>query len=207
MGELTGNIRIYFVIALSLAFLFFAIAFRKSENPTARFLVRISTVTFIAIVVVFGILRPFVLGTAIIPSDSMSPTLHEGDQVIVNKIIYKYTEPAYGDVIVFKAPPRISSGKEGDDYIKRIVGLPGDLLEIKDHTLYRNGEPVDEPFIKEPMKDAMWPRIVPNGKIFVMGDNRNNSFDSRDWGPFDQNLIIGRVKMIIWPPNRRELIQ
>ena len=123
-----------------------------------------------------------------IQGSSMEPTYHQGNVVIVEKIFYKMGKPSYNDIIV------VDSHIENKNYIKRVVGLGGDHLEIKDGTLYRNGNLVQEKFLTQPMVDSDMVVDIPKGKIFVMGDNRNNSSDSRQLGYFDAKKdIIGKV--------------
>ena len=131
-----------------------------------------------------------------VESVSMQPTLFAGDMVIVNKLAYRFNNsPHRGDVIVFKYPP----DPESIPYIKRIVGLPGDQVHIANGKVYINGQLIDEPYLKvSTNRGGDW--TVPDRQLFVMGDNRNNSRDSRAWGfvPFEN--IIGRAELIYLPP-------
>jgi signal peptidase I len=131
-----------------------------------------------------------------VESISMQPTLYAGDMVIVNKLAYRFNNsPHRGDVIVFKYPP----DPESIPYIKRVVGLPGDQVHIADGKVYINGQLIDEPYLKvSTNRGGDW--TVPDKQLFVMGDNRNNSRDSRAWGfvPFEN--IIGRAELIYLPP-------
>jgi signal peptidase I len=131
-----------------------------------------------------------------VESISMQPTLYPGDYVIVNKLAYRlYTSPHRGDVIVFKYPPN----PESIPYIKRIIGLPGDQVHIADGKIYINGELMLEPYLKVTTnRGGDW--TVPAGQIFVMGDNRNNSSDSRAWGFVPLENIIGRAELVYLPP-------
>jgi signal peptidase I len=131
-----------------------------------------------------------------VESISMQPTLYPGDYVIVNKLAYRFSHnPDRGDVIVFRYPPN----PEAIPYIKRIIGLPGDKIHITDGKVYVNGQLVVEPYlVVSTNRGGDW--TVPDGQLFVMGDNRNNSSDSRSWGfvPFEN--IIGRAELIYLPP-------
>jgi signal peptidase I len=131
-----------------------------------------------------------------IESISMQPTLYPGDYVIVNKLAYRYNNtPRRGDVILFKYPPN----PEQIPYLKRIIGLPGDQVHIADGEVYINGELMLEPYVKVTTnRGGDW--TVPAGQYFVLGDNRNNSSDSRSWGFVPYENIIGRLELVYLPP-------
>jgi signal peptidase I len=131
-----------------------------------------------------------------VESISMQPTLYPGDYVIVNKLAYHFKHsPDRGDVIVFRYPPN----PEAIPYIKRVIGLPGDQIHIADGKIYVNGELVIEPYlVVTTNRGGDW--SVPEGQLFVMGDNRNNSSDSRSWGFVPLENIIGRAELIYLPP-------
>jgi signal peptidase I len=131
-----------------------------------------------------------------VESISMQPTLYPGDYVIVNKLAYRFKgTPNRGDVIVFRYPPN----PEAIPYIKRVIGLPGDQIHIADGKVYVNGQAVVEPYlVVTTNRGGDW--TVPAGQIFVMGDNRNNSSDSRSWGFVPLENIIGRAEVIYLPP-------
>jgi signal peptidase I len=131
-----------------------------------------------------------------VESISMQPTLYPGDYVIVNKLAYRLKgNPDRGDVIVFRYPPN----PEAIPYIKRVIGLPGDQIHIADGKVYVNGQAVVEPYlVVTTNRGGDW--TVPAGQIFVMGDNRNNSSDSRSWGFVPLENIIGRAELIYLPP-------
>jgi len=136
-----------------------------------------------------------------IESISMQPTLYAGNFVIVNKIAYLLNSPGRGDIIVFKYP----LDPNGEPYIKRIIGLPGDSVRITGGTVYVNEQPMNEPYISAPPKDeAKW--TVPPDSLFVMGDNRPNSSDSRKWGMVPFKNIIGKAEVVYWPPSRWQLL-
>ena len=131
-----------------------------------------------------------------VESISMQPTLYPGDYVIVNKLAYRFNhQPERGDVIVFRYPPN----PEAIPYIKRIIGLQGDKIHIADGKVYVNGQLVVEPYlVVSTNRGGDW--TVPDGQLFVMGDNRNNSSDSRSWGFVPLENIIGRAELIYLPP-------
>ena len=125
---------------------------------------------------------------------SMQPTLQSGEFVIVNKLAYMFGEPATGDVIVFHFP------RDPDqEYIKRVIGLPGDRIEIKGGEVFLNGQPLSEEYIAaSPVYESVWD--VPSDSLFVLGDNRNNSSDSHNWGPVPMDFVIGKATFVYWPP-------
>ncbi len=139
-----------------------------------------------------------------IPSGAMAPTLMTGDQIWVNKYIYDIREPEVAEVVVFEAPHEATPDRK--DFIKRVVGLPGDILECRDGKLFRNDQPADEPYIRGPTP-SYWPGLpqpyeVPQGSIVVFGDNRSNSNDSHRWGPLPVENLTGKALFIYWPPPR-----
>ncbi|MFF5993294.1 signal peptidase I [Lysinibacillus sp. KU-BSD001] len=163
-----------------------------------------------ALLIAFAIaafIRYFLFTPIVVDGDSMMPTLEDGDRMIVNKIGYKIGNPDRFDIVVFHAP-------EGKDYIKRVIGVPGDHVEYIDDQLYINGEPIDEPYLNqykaeitegnltgdftlqdiEPNLD-----VIPEGYVFVMGDNRRFSKDSRHIGIVSIDEMIGNTNLIFWP--------
>jgi signal peptidase I len=165
----------------------------------------------IALLLVFCILRPFVIQAFYIPSGSMLETLQINDRILVNKFVYFFREPEPGDIIVFRAPEEASEDKK--DFIKRVVGLPGDQLAVHDGKLWRNGQAVDEPYIREPIR-YIWPDewdlsaayVVPPDSLMVFGDNRNDSNDGHQWGPLPRENVLGKAMVIFWPPQRIRLL-
>ena len=133
-----------------------------------------------------------VIGRFRIEQVSMEPTLHEGEYVIVDKVSYLLHPPERGDIIVFKHP--------GEDLIKRVIGLPGETIEIREGRVYINGAALDEPYLVEPIQRPTSAQQIEAGHYFVMGDHRNNSSDSRVFGAIPAGDIIGRAAIIYWPP-------
>jgi signal peptidase I len=171
---------------------------RRSSRETGGF-VEFLVILAVAFALVFGFVRPFVLEAFRIPSESMVPTLLVGDRVFVNKFIYRFTEPERGDVVVFES---VNGGEE--DLIKRIVAVAGDEIEVRNGTLLVNGEEQEEPYLNEnlPFTGSYEQTEVPEGHVFVMGDNRANSADSRVFGPLPVENIEGEAFMRFWPPLR-----
>ena len=164
---------------------------RKLSGPTEF----IATI-LIAFALVFGFVRPFVVEAFYIPSESMVPTLEVGDRVFVNKFIYRFSKPERGDIIVFQSV-------EGGDQtlIKRVVGVEGDEIRVQSGLLFVNGEAQNEPYLNDavPTNDFYGPLTVPEDHIFVMGDNRGNSADSRVFGPLPLENVEGEAFLRFWP--------
>lgn len=136
-----------------------------------------------------------------VESISMQPNLYAGDFVIVNKLAYKLGKPARGDIIVFRYPPDPSQVP----YIKRVIGLPGDEVHIADGNVYINGNLLSEPYLTvTTSRGGDWK--VPENALFVMGDNRNNSSDSRAWGMVPMENVIGKALLVYWPPKNWALL-
>lgn len=164
------------------------------------------------------IIRYFLFTPIVVDGDSMMPTLENGDRMIVNKFGYMIGEPNRFDIVVFHAP-------EGKDYIKRVIGLPGEHIEYKNDVLYINGEPIEEPYLDE--YKSQLPKgnltqdftlqdipnvnhnteVIPEGYVFVMGDNRRGSKDSRHIGLVDIDEIIGSTNLIFWPINEFRFVE
>ena len=168
------------------------------------FLKEVISIIVIAFVLAM-ILRTYVVEGRIIPTGSMLPTIQLQDRVMVNKFIYFIKEPERGDVVVFD-PPDILNSKE--DYIKRVIGLPGDTVEVKDARVYVNGKALSEPYIYEPLDYVYGPVTVPEDALFVMGDNRNASFDSHRWNAWlTKDHLKGKAFLIYWPINHMTLME
>lgn len=132
---------------------------------------------------------------------SMEPTLHTGEFVIVNRIAYVIGDVERGDIIVFHYPRNPEQ-----EYIKRVIGLPGDEIKVQNGTVYVNGEALAEPYIKAPPAyQGSW--TVAADSLFVLGDNRNNSSDSHNWGEVPMELIIGEAVFVYWPPTEWGVIE
>ena len=156
------------------------------------------------------VIRTFLLGPYKIPTGSMRPTFLEGDRIFVDKISYRFHSPERGDIIVFKYP--LDKKK---DFVKRLVGLPGDKIEIKDGKLIINDQPLNEPpfsehyyYNREDWKYAKEGQVieVPEASYFAMGDNSAQSSDSRYWGFVPAKNMVGKAFFIWWPPKRVKIV-
>jgi signal peptidase I len=171
------------------------------------------TILIVAALVIAFVIKTFLFQAFYIPSGSMEPTLKIGDRVLVNKLSYDLHDVHRGDIIVFKAPPAAESG-DIKDLVKRVIGLPGDVVEARDESgevceaedptrmchVYVNDRRLEEPYTHG-LTTVNLPRTkVPAGHLFMMGDNRTSSSDSRIFGPIEKSSVIGRVFVRIWPP-------
>lgn len=157
----------------------------------------------LSLVLALGI-RHFVAEARYIPSESMVPTLEVNDRLIVEKISYRFNPPQRGDIIVFWPNERLreQNPELKDAFIKRVIGLPGEKVEVRDGTVFIDDQPLQEPYIAA-KPDYIWgPEVVPPDSYLVLGDNRNNSFDSHFWGYVPRENIIGRAAFRFWPPGR-----
>jgi signal peptidase I len=171
----------------------------KSPKSTTRFLVEILEIVVIAIALSW-VLRTYIVEARKIPTPSMVPTIQIDDRVIVDKFFFKRFDPIRaGDIIVFHPPPKANSTV---DFIKRVVGIAGDKVEIRNHTTYVNDKPLYEPYVVDKSNDDFGPIVVSADSVFVMGDNRNHSDDSRMWGLLPTNNITGRSLFRYWPMNQ-----
>jgi signal peptidase I len=174
-------------------------------------------VTIVGAVAIVLAIKAWVVNPYRIPSSSMEPTLHcarpgsgcearFSDRVLANRFIYHFRAPHRGDIIVFKTPP-LAKEKcgAGGTFVKRLIALPDETWEEKNGFIYINGKKLIEPYIKSDRRDtgtSYPPRKIPDGMYFMMGDNRTQSCDSREWGPVPRKNLIGEVFAVYWPPNR-----
>lgn len=159
--------------------------------------------TIVLSLIIFLLIRQ-VIQNYRIESHSMQPNFYEGQFILVNKLAFKLGEPERGEVIVFHNPNNVE-----EDYIKRVIGLPGDTVEIRDQTVYINGEVLTEPYQINAFRPDEYfpPTVIAPETLFVMGDNRNNSSDSRRIGAIPEELIVGQAWLRVWPMDQWGMIQ
>ncbi len=166
----------------------------EKRAPWWRFILDVLETIVISVLLFLGINA--VTARIRVDSYSMEPTLTRGSLVMVNKLAYKFGSPQRGDVIVFHYPPNPEQ-----QYIKRVIGLPGERVSIANGKVYINGVELEEPYIQVPtQRGGEW--LVPENALFVMGDNRNNSADSRVWGMVPMDYLIGKALFVYWPPDK-----
>jgi signal peptidase I len=184
----------------------------KGKRNTRRTIIEWTILIGSALVIAL-LIKTFLFQAFYIPSESMRPTLNVGDRVLVNKLSYRVHEVNRGDIVVFETPPNAKDANGRiKDLVKRVVALPGETLETRDGLVYINGRQLEEPYIRDgaltcknggPQTAATCedfePRTVPSADVFVMGDNRTASKDSRSFGPITEDSIVGRVFVRIWP--------
>ncbi|MEJ7764628.1 MAG: signal peptidase I [Acidimicrobiales bacterium] len=182
-----------------------------------------AAVLVVAIVVMTTLLRTFVAQAFYIPSLSMSPQLQVQDRIIVSKLSYRLHEVRRGDIVVFDSPPELEPPSEPrplasrvtrtvlegvnvvkptkTEYVKRVIGLPGEQVSARGGSIYVGDAQLVEPYLPAGLRtEDFEPVSVPAGKLFVMGDNRDGSFDSRRFGPIERSSVVGRVVVKLWPP-------
>jgi len=173
-----------------------------SENRKKKSLFREMTESIIIAVLLALVIRLFILEPFYIPSGSMEPTLQEGDRIIVSKLNYYFQEPERGDIVVFKYPL-----DQERNFVKRLIGKENEIVALKGSRLYINGEPVPEDYLPAGLRFGDYgPEEVPENSYLMLGDNRNNSEDSRVWGFLPRDLIIGKAVLIYWPLDRIRII-
>jgi signal peptidase I len=165
-------------------------------------------VTVLIALVLAIVIRGFIAESRYIPSPSMVPTLYPGDRIVVEKLSYRVRLPQYGDVVVFQPPAKLqAAGYPADQaFIKRVIATAGQVVQVHQGKVLVDREPLTEPYIAEAPNYEMPAIQVPEGMLFVMGDNRNNSNDSHIWGFLPQANIIGRANVRFWPPGQFSFI-
>ncbi len=174
----------------------------KSRWTTVLKLGREIVETLVLTLVIFLLIRTVVQNFRI-EGYSMEPNLHAGQYLIVNKFVYNWLHPPQrGDIIVFEYPR-----SRDRDFIKRVVGLPGEKVEIRSGRVFINDQAMDEPYLNTLGNYNWGPQVIPPDQYFVLGDNRNNSSDSHTWGPLPKKDIIGKAWISYWPPKYWGLIE
>lgn len=173
---------------------------QKQQNPWVEGLQTVG----LSIVLALGI-RQFVAEARFIPSGSMIPTLQIDDRLVIEKISYYFNEPKRGDIIVFRAPQKAldAANVQGKAaYIKRVIGLPGETVEVKEGKVFIDGKALQEDYIQAPPDYVLEAEVVPADEYLVLGDNRNKSSDGHVWGFLSKDAIIGRAAVRFWPLSR-----
>lgn len=198
----------------------FAVA---KPQSLARAIGEVPVLLVLAGVIAF-VVKTFVAQAFYIPSESMTPQLAVNDRVVVSKISYRLHEPRRGDIVVFDNPSEVGNGSGNgsnfvvrffrgigeavgvvqpstEEFIKRVVALPGETVEAKDGRVYIDGRLLEEPYLRpEAVTADFAPRTIPPDRLWVMGDNRSNSADSRVFGPIERGSVVGRTVFRVWPP-------
>jgi signal peptidase I len=191
----------------------------RRRGSLAELLLIVAVALGLALLIQAVLIKPFR-----IPSQSMEPTLEVGQRVLVDRVSLRFSDPSIGDIVVFRPPagadsnrcgvdqasdqacPEPTSGESDMNFIKRVVGEPGDRLKVLDGRVYVNGEPLDEPYIERdltcPSCNLPQEITIPPDHFFMMGDNRGQSADSREWGPVPEDSIIGNAFFTYWPIDR-----
>jgi signal peptidase I len=152
--------------------------------------------TVVLTLVIFFLIQLLVRNFRVVGT-SMEPNLHNGQYLIIDKVSYRLSDPHLGDVVVFEPP-----NHPGEDYVKRIIAVPGQLVQIRSGQVAVDSVPLDEPYTVRPGSYSMEARRVGPGEYFVLGDNRNSSSDSHSWGMVPRDNIVGRAWICYWPPQR-----
>ena len=200
-----------------------------SRNPVDRLTRRLPhgwrvtidwIVTIVGAIAIVLAIKAWVVNPYRIPSSSMEPTLHcarpangcearFSDRVLANRLIYHFRDPERGEIVVFKTPPAAQTRcGAGGTFVKRLIGLPGERVELRTEGgfsfVYIDGKKLSEPYLQQSRRDSRGPETftVPEGQYFMMGDNRSQSCDSREWGSVPRENLIGKVFATYWPPNR-----
>jgi len=170
---------------------------RRKMNPLLEWLIVVAVAITSALLV-----RAYVVQQFAVEGESMMSTLHNGDRVLVNRLSYRLHDPRRGDVVVLR---KFDAATAERDLIKRVIGLPGETIEVKSCVVYIDDVPLQEPYLDPEIQardgcgSDQTPTVVPAGQVFVLGDHRGRSSDSRAFGPVPYDLLIGRAFVIIWP--------
>jgi signal peptidase I len=174
----------------------------STEKPKSKLrTIVLETLQTIILALLFYLVISLATARVVVEGPSMRPTLLSGEWIVVNRLTYKFSSPQRGDVVVFLPP----TNAQTDDLIKRVIGLPGEFLEIRDGSVWINGRMLEEDYISaSTTPDNRWQLAA--GEIFVMGDNRGLSLDSRSFGPVSISEVVGKAWIIYWPPSEWGLV-
>lgn len=188
-----------------------------TDSPTAKVInqntswqkIKENSVTVVIALILAFLIRVFLAEPRYIPSDSMFPTLETGDRLVVEKVSYYSHSPLQGDILVFAPPPQLQKlgYLPSQAFIKRVIATAGQTVAVKNGAVYVDNQPLTETYLAEPPNYELAPVIVPQGNLFVMGDNRNNSNDSHIWGFLPQENAIGHAVFRFFPFNRIGLVE
>ena len=168
----------------------------SKRSPALTFALEVLQTVLMALVLYF--LIDMVLGRVRVENISMLPTLKPGEFILVNKMAYRIGDFQHGDIVIFHHT-------ETEDYIKRVIGVPGDEIRIQGGVVYVNNQPTQEAYISAPPNySGNW--TVPEGNLFVLGDNRNQSSDSHSWGFVPTDTVVGRAMVVYWPLDNFKLL-
>jgi signal peptidase I len=176
----------------------------RSRRTVMLFIVGFISISVVLSAILAIVIRQFVAEARYIPSGAMLPTLQVNDRLIIDKLIYQFGTPERGDIVVFSPTEDLQQQNFRDAFIKRIIGLPGDKVQVKGGSVYINDQPLREDYIgKDEAPQYEWgPQVVPPNSYFVLGDNRNNSYDSHYWGFVPRKNIIGKASQRFYPFDR-----
>jgi signal peptidase I len=168
----------------------------SDEQPTSRkSVLRESVETVVLVLLIYALVRTFLFENYRVLGQSMEPSLENDQFLMVNKLGYRLHEPERGDIVVFRDP-----NSDRRKLIKRVIGLPGEVVEVRNGQVFINDRLLQEPYVAIPARYSHPPVPIPEGSLFVLGDNRNNSSDSHNWGPLPRERIVGRAWISYWPP-------
>ncbi|HEC92184.1 MAG TPA: signal peptidase I [Candidatus Atribacteria bacterium] len=173
---------------------------KKDTKKGKKSMIRELLETVISAGIIAFIIITFIGQVTVVRGASMEPTLHDRERLIANKISYRFESPERGEIIIFRPPIGIKR-----NYIKRIIGVPGDKIEIINGEVYLNDEKLEEPYVKYKSFENLPAFIVPPDSYFVLGDNRSNSSDSRYWGFVPRKNVVAKAWIVFWPLNKIRL--
>jgi len=209
LASIFSHLLLFFPVIWAVASYHAFVAFPKRRQPEHSSLIRVITLFILAFGLVVNYLPHWIqqeIEIFDIPSNSMQPTLQAGDRIFVSKS--KDYSPQQGDVVVFREPDTaeiiepLANKKKEQFFVKRVIGEPGQVIQVANGIVYINNQPIHESYIAEPPLYQWGPVKVPTQSYFVMGDNRNNSFDSHIWGFLPESYIVGQAYKVYWPPGR-----